>query len=235
MPPPIACPSTWSWGADVAKALVGTFVGAGLAFWANRAAEGRQLRRNNLAAGNVALSVLSRQFGDFVIFRAAIQAEATERKDFPDWLQFQPSLFAFSESLVLDLKSLTFLFEHARGDLLARLVDAEARYHDLRKLLAMNTEACKERDDAIAKAGLVSASLMELRRFEAAVDAPLRGKLSTLNAALKRRAKNELDNYRSVGRGLRELMLESYKTTEVMTFIAMGAQKDLEDKPWALE
>lgn len=228
------CTPDWLWGADIVKTLVGTLVGAGMAFWANRAAECRQLRRTNLAAGNMALSVISRQYGDFLILRAALQAEATERSALPDWLQLQPSLFAFSESLVLDLKSLTFLFEHERGDLLAKLVDAEARYHDLRKLLTMNTEACAARDDAIANAGLIDAPLSHLRRFEAAVDAPLRARLSTLNAALKRRAKNDVDSFRSAGPGLRELMLRTYKTTEVMTFTAMGAQKDLEGKPWTL-
>jgi hypothetical protein len=122
-------------------------------FLPNHIAERRQQRRVNLASANMAISVLSRQYGDFVIFRASVQAEATAKKKYPDWLQFSPSFLSFSEWLVIEVKSLTFLLEYGQRELFANLLDVRARYDDLRRLLAMNIDACVARDEAIMKAG----------------------------------------------------------------------------------
>jgi hypothetical protein len=217
--------------------LVGSFVGAGLAFCSNRYADHAERKRANLAAGNMAISILSRQYGDFVIFRANLQAEATSKSKYPDWLQLSPSFLSFSEWLVIDMKSLTFILEqHGQREVFARLLDLQARYEDLRRLMVANNEACVTRDDAIMKAGLADADpFADQYRFEAAVNAALKAKLSGLNAALRHRAKNELVNYQTTGQALRDLMVSLYQVSEVMTLTAMGAQKELANEPWRLD
>ncbi|MFM0619782.1 hypothetical protein PQR37_37625 [Paraburkholderia nemoris] len=216
--------------------LVGSFAGAGLAFVSNRYADHVERKRANLAAGNMAISILSRQYGDFVIFRANLQAEATAKNKYPDWLQFSPSFLSFSEWLVIDMKSLTFLLQYGEHDLFAKLLDVQARYDDLRRLMAINNDACVARDDMIMKAGLADADpFADQHRFEAAVDVTLKAKLTGLNTALRQRAKNELVNYQTTGQMLWDLMLSSYQVTEIMTFTAMGAQKELAKEPWKLD
>ncbi|WP_155734178.1 hypothetical protein [Pandoraea pnomenusa] len=216
--------------------LVGSFAGAGLAFVSNRYADHVERNRANLAAGNMAIAILSRQYGDFVIFRASLQAEATTKHQHPDWLQISPSFLSFPEWLAIDIKSLTFILQHGQRDLFAKLLDVQARYDDLRKLIAINNEACAARDDALAKADLANADpFVDQYRFEAAIDATLRAKLSGLNASLRHRAKNELVNYQTTGRALRDFMLSLYQVAEVMTFTAMGAQKELATAPWRLD
>lgn len=216
--------------------LVGSFAGAGLAFVSNRYADHVERERTNLAAGNMAISILSRQYGDFVIFRANLQAEATAKNKYPDWLQMHPSFFSFSEWLVIDMKSLTFILQRGQCDLFARLLDLQARYEDLRRLTAINNEACAARDEAIMKAGLVDADpFADQLRFEAAVAVTLRAKLSALYAALRHRAKNELVNYQTTGRALQDLMLSLYQVPAVMTFTAMGVQKEFANEPWRLD
>ncbi|WP_153488315.1 hypothetical protein [Burkholderia cepacia] len=216
--------------------LVGSFAGACLAFASNRYVDHVERKRANLAAGNMAISILSRQYGDFVIFRAHLQAETIAKNKYPDWLQISPSFLSFSEWLVIDMKSLTFILQHGQRELFARLLDIQARYEDLRRLIVINNEACVARDDAIMKAGLADADpFADQYRFEAAVSATLKAKLSALNAALRHRAKNELVNYQATGQALRDLMLSVYQVTEVMTFMAMGAQKELANEPWRLD
>jgi hypothetical protein len=98
----------------------------------------------------MAISILSKQYGDFVIFRAHLQAEATTRNKYPGWLQISPSFLSFSEWLVIDMKSLTFILKQGNRELFARLLDVQARYEDLRRLMEINNEACSARDDAYA-------------------------------------------------------------------------------------
>jgi hypothetical protein len=221
---------------SIFSTLIGSFAGAGLAFVSNRYIDHLERKRTNLAAGNMAISILSRQYGDFVIFRANLQDELTVKNKYPDWLQMSPSFLLFSEWLVIDMKSLTFILQHGQRDLFARLLDLQARYEDLRGLMAINDEACAARDEAIMKAGLADADpFADQHRFEAAVAITLKAKLSGLNAALRHRAKNELVNYQTTGQSLRDLMLSLYKVTEVMTFTAMGAQKEFANEPWRLD
>ncbi|SAK69784.1 hypothetical protein AWB80_03608 [Caballeronia pedi] len=216
--------------------LFGSFVGAGLAFLSNRYFDHVEQKRANLAAGNMAISILSKQYGDFVIFRAHLQAEATTKNKYPDWLQISPSFLSFSEWLVIDMKSLTFILNQGKRELFARLLDVQARYEDLRRLMEINNEACVARDDAIMQAGLAEADpITEQYRFEAAVNATLKAKLTSANAALRHRAKNEFFNYQTTGQELRGLMISLYRVTEVMTFTAMGAKKELVNEPWRLD
>jgi hypothetical protein len=86
------------------------------------------------------------------------------------------------------------------------------------------------------QAGLAEADpFADQYRFEAAVNVTLKAKLTSLNAALRHRAKNEFVNYQITGQELRDLMISLYRVTQVMTFTAMGAKKELVNEPWKLD
>ena len=225
-------PSPWL---DIGKTLVGVFAGAFLAFCANLYLQHLQRQRSNLAAGNMALAILSRQYGDFVIFRAGLRRELDEMPSFAGWLQIKPTVFALSDSLRIDFPSLTFLFEHERHDLLGKLVLAETKYHDLRNILEKNTVACEERDQALAEAGMVNFSVEDLRRAENAVNSALRAKCDSLNQFLQQRAERDVLVYRAAGQALHSMMAKTFGTTKVMPFTAMGAQEEYVDADWKIK
>jgi hypothetical protein len=127
-----------------------------------------------------------------VIFRANLQAGATAKNKYPDWLQFSPSFLSFSEWLVIDMKSLAFLLQYGERDVFAKLLDVQARYGDLRRLMAISNDACVAGDDMLMKAGLADADpFADQHRFEAAIDVTLKTKLTGLNTALRQCTKDE--------------------------------------------
>lgn len=223
-PSDCAIPSPWL---DFIKTLTGVFVGAILAFCTNLWIQHLHRRRNNLATGNMALAVLSRQYGDFVMFRAGLKQELEDRSAWPRWLQIQPTVFSLSDHLRIDLPSLAFLFEHERADLLAKLVWTDTKYHDLRTILEKNSIACEERDDLLAKSGLSNFTLTDLRKAEIAVGGALMAKCDSLNQILQQRSKNDAEVYKAAGQALHELMSKSFGVAKVMPFTAMGARIDI--------
>src|SRR4051812_11265051 len=54
---------------DIAKTLVGVFIGAGLAFATNEMVQRRSRARDDKAAGNVALATIGRAYSDFLRVR----------------------------------------------------------------------------------------------------------------------------------------------------------------------
>lgn len=217
-------PSPWL---DFIKTLTGVFVGAILAFGTNLWIQHLHRRRNNLATGNMALAVLSRQYGDFVIFRANLNRELEDRSAWPGWLQIQPTVFGLSEHLRIDVHSLAFLFEHERFDLLEKLVWTDTKYHDLRTILEKNSTACEERDELLAKAGISDFALTDLCKAEIAVGGALISKCDHLNQFLQQRAKNDAEVYKAAGHALHELMSKSFGVARVMSFTAIGARIDI--------
>ena len=229
---PVDCPPLPSPWLDIAKTLVGAFAGAGLAFLANIRIQYLQRHRINQAAGNMALAILSRQYGDFIIFRAGLKQDLDERQSWPGWLQVKPTVFGLSESLRFELPTLTFLFEHGRHDLLSTLLLAETRYHDLRNLLERNSAACDARDQSLAKAGLDDFTLIDLHKAEIGVDRAIRAQCDALNQFLQSRALNDVAIYRNAGKALHDLMTSVFKPSEVMPFSAMGARDAIVQQDW---
>jgi hypothetical protein len=226
LPPECTQPSLWI---DLAKSVFGVFVGAGLAFLANIRVQHIQRRRSNLAAGNLALAILSRQYGDFLIFRAGLRREISERGTFPGWLQVNPTIFKLSDSLKFDLPSLAFLSEAKQHGVLAKLLIAEQHYSDLKHIQEQCVSACIEREQSLSKAGLSDFALTDLHRAEIAVDKALQAKCSFLNQFLQQRASQDADYYQAAGKALHKMMSELFDAGTVMPFTAMGARHDIVD------
>jgi hypothetical protein len=212
---------------DFIKTIFGTLMGAGLAFWSNWHFQKLQRNRANLSAGNMAIAILSRQFGDFVIFRAGFLNDIEDRNKFPSWLQIKPSLFQFSDNLRFDLPSLAFLSDGGNHDLLSKLMMAELKYHDLNNLITLSTEACDLRDRALVTTGLIDLSPNDLHRAEIAVDISLRAKCEALNQAMGQRAHNDAQVYRSAGEALQKMLSQCFDPKAVMPFTALGARADI--------
>ena len=223
-PPDCLQPSLW---VDLFKTFAGVFTGATLAFLANIRIQGLQRERSNLAAGNMAIAILSRQYGDFAIFRAGLKQELAEKCNWPGWLQIKPTIFQLSDNLKFDLPSLAFLSEGKHHDLLTKLLIAEVKYHDLRHIHTLCAEACIERDKSLSEAGLSDLSLEDLHRAENSVDCALQAKCEALNQFLQQRANQDENFYKAAGNGLHKMMSARFKSGTVMPFSAIGARDDI--------
>lgn len=129
-------PATSDWAADIGKALIGSFAGAGFAFLFNWRAERRIEKRDNLASGRRALFTIRSQWDDFLNYRSGIQraiaAIAKEIPDAPEWAFAKPIGFNFNESNVFDFGALVFLLSTETGKAaFERLQFTERTYLDL--------------------------------------------------------------------------------------------------------
>lgn len=143
---------------DVAKALIGTFAGAGLAFVSNWWFQHRSQIRDDLASGRRAVFTVRSQFDNFVNYRYAIRFGISrmyrEIGDAQEWAYARPIAFKTTESNLLDFKSLAFLLSTQAGrgaferlqftertylDLIARLSDFNSSAQELQRTLAPYT------------------------------------------------------------------------------------------------
>jgi len=216
------------WWLDALKTLGATFVGALLAFFANWLQRDIQTRSELRVAGNVALATLSRQYGDFVIAKAAIEADLgaahSSSPQVPIWRAIQPTLLELGEELVFDYKSLAFLVRDGDDGLFAGLVEIQAKYHDLRKLMRDYNEAASQLQIKFSQAGWVDRIIPSEAAAEAAAGAALIGRLESLVKALANRVATHEDRYIAVGVGLERLMSEKFPS-QVFAFRALLANK----------
>lgn len=117
---------------DVLKTLIGTFVGAGLAFLSNFWMQTKIRRRDEIAAGLQALFVIRSQFDDYLNVRFAFYKSMSVMGDLPECLYAKPMSLNFNESNVFDYKSLSFLLLLPAGvDAYTELQVIERKYFDL--------------------------------------------------------------------------------------------------------
>lgn len=195
---------------DVAKTLIGTFVGAALAFGANIYVQRLLRRREERQAGNAAAMILAMQWHDFVNFRLGFLDGLSEPKqlfgEFPHWVLARPNGYTFSESLDQDVSKLVFLGDHGGAEALQKIVVAERRYLDLVRLAKRYNEAATERQARFEKiwaqgpfdvAELLrdtSDSKNRLKRLEQTIGLELVGRLdATIDSLLERFAADETD------------------------------------------
>lgn len=218
----------------VFNSALGPFFGALFAFFVNLFLLRQQRRRENKAAGNLAMATLSRMYGDFLIAKSAIQHDLKTRKDLAACLQIRPTIFEFSESLTFDLKALTFLFEQGQTDLLDQLLLVQVKYHDLRNLLRLNNDAAWERDKYIVdgpgfnvKDDAILISKGDEGVVLGLIPDVLQIQLQNYHDFLVSRAVKDESAYTAAGASLQQLMTSKFCKKDVMQFRAHGAKSGL--------
>ncbi|MFZ6760843.1 hypothetical protein ACO0K9_26850 [Undibacterium sp. Ji50W] len=120
---------------DILKVLIGTFSGAFLAFFANWLLRQSQREDDQIAAGNLAISVMGRMVNAFLIYKKGVIEIRTQtmsaNPNLPGWMQMLPILHEFDESLVIDMQSLTFLFRPGSVDVMNHILIAQGKYRNL--------------------------------------------------------------------------------------------------------
>lgn len=125
---------------DIVKIAIGAFIGAGLALLIVSLRRNAARRREQRAAGNLAIATLDRIANDFALARAVIldyrEFILREQPRLPHWMHVKPAHFSHGATLRLELPSLAFVLDEERGVRMIRtLIAAEAVYHDFFGLL----------------------------------------------------------------------------------------------------
>lgn len=216
---PLPCSNAPFW-LDVAKAFIGALFGAGLAFAANALNQYRLRRRDNLAAGNLALLILKRQIDDYFNVREAfLQDRAKRLKEnphSPPWAHFKPMIFAFSEGLRFDFRPLAFLFAQGASEVVNRLALAETRYSDLAAIVRVFNETADALQNRLVELGVAPGTAFNIADIEAKLGAALVGKMSSLTSALLTRFEKDEKDYKAAVQTLSEALLMIYKPKEVV-------------------
>ena len=214
----VSIPATfWS---DIAKTLIGTLVGAGLAFK-------YALRRDSLsriheqrAAGNFAMAILARQLSDFAVTKVGIEQHRSwvlkEQPQTPLWMQLKPIQIVYAGSLSFDLKSLVFLFKRGRGHILERLITAELAYVDFTKLVEVHRVTSEEVQRNLSDANIDFNALLPTNHLESVVGTALIVKLRDVTAALFERMEKGDAVYVDAARSLHQILVEEFGKDEVI-------------------
>ena len=125
----------------------GTFVGAGLAFLSTVVHDDRRRYQENVAAGNLALTSINGMLNEFLLFRLGLYADIADpsrSSNSPIWASVRPSRQSYG-SYSIDLKSLSFLFEHRESiDAINAIAHADLAYRDMLEMDKFRNEAAVE-------------------------------------------------------------------------------------------
>ena len=120
---------------DVAKAALGAFIGAGLAFLSSYLQRALHERKENIAAGNLALFSIRTISRSMAEMRLSLRMDVSEQramdKNIPIWGLIRSWFYLPPEDIALDYESLTFLLDSEKGrDAMKQLRFAEEIYKE---------------------------------------------------------------------------------------------------------
>lgn len=198
--------------ADIAKTLIGSLVGAGLAFQYALRRDKAARRLDQKAAGNFALAILARQFSDFQVTKVGIARHRAwvlkQEPNAPVWMQLNPIQIDYSEALRFDIRSLEFLFQRGRGEILEKLIKAEQAYRDFTRLVEVHRTVSDEAQRKVADSGTASDAALET--IEATIGPALLAKRRAFTEALFERMERGGNVYLDAARALRRVLIEDF-------------------------
>jgi hypothetical protein len=157
--------------ADVLKTLIGSFVGAGLAFIFAIRKDSLNRIRDQKAAGNMASLTLTRLANDFLQAKTYL-VEYQKYLDrvqphSPLWMQLKALHFNHAD-VKFDLPSIVFLLEHTGGaPVVEKLITVEMKVHDFFSQIAVHAQANYELQQKLSESTIdprVGGSIAELNR-----------------------------------------------------------------------
>jgi hypothetical protein len=189
-------PGTGDQWLDFGRTVIGTLVGATAAFLFNLWLQHLARRRENLAAGNLAMLVLSRQFSDTLILKRGTEENQVKAlkgdASAPLWAQVKPTHFYFPPTLTFNFDSLSFLFSTESRTVMSRLAQAEQLYFDLDSLVQRHADTLEELQRKLSDRNLTHESWEVI---DMQLGPELIGKANTLTEGLLGRLKRNPDDY----------------------------------------
>jgi hypothetical protein len=218
---------------DVLKALIGTFAGAFLGFGSALLIQHIQRRRDDLAAGNLAVFTLAQQLNDFLIvstgFNQVRQETLKEAPNLPLWASSKPIHFAFNASLRYDFQKLGFLaaIDHP---VLEKLALMEKQYLALEKLVKDHAEVFRTIQRRTAEAAYKQGELVQIDTIEAIIGSDLVAQANSFTSAIIERVDRDEPDYRDVGAALTAALQSHFGERTLFrkkrVILKLGATKD---------
>jgi len=211
---------------DIGKAIIGSFAGATFAFIFALRMYNRQLRRENKAAGNLAMATLRRQYNDFMVYGRGVKKTYDDmfrvEPHAPLWLLLKPHHYTFSGPLRFDIKSLTFLFEKGDVKFLQDLLLAEARYHDLMSSADKLNQTLDEAQQVLAAAGIGAQGAHRIGELENIVGPALVGRANSFVESMLRTVEEDKGVYSEATESLRAKLVEYFGADEKGILLAQA-------------
>jgi hypothetical protein len=191
---------------EIFKTAIGPFVGAGLAFLSTGIHNFYKQQREDVAAGNVALTTLNSMLNEFLLFRIGTYgdlADPTRRQGSPTWALLRPAVQSFGDHAI-ELKSLGFLFDDLEAlPAIGAVQLANLRYRDMVVMHEFRNEA------AVAVYEVVSTKEFTSDQQAEAELGPQRiSKMLTAITAVALRARDEEKDYRAAYNLLRAALVK---------------------------
>lgn len=141
---------------DVFKAALGSFVGAGLAFWFALRKDHLNRSHAQQTSGRVATTTLARFSSDFFqVKKAIVESRAEVLAAQPRsslWMQLKPMPFPYAEDLQFDMSAITYIFDYEGGaSVFEKLINAQLKYHNFFFLLREHRSTAQEVQDLLAQ------------------------------------------------------------------------------------
>ena len=196
--------------------LSGAFAGALAAYYLARWQRLRDEERQQVAAGNVALSILLRQLNDFATVQAGVRQRIAERQEKYSvnrqlWFDLVPPIhYSFVGTLKFDLGSLAFLFEKGDVTVFNKLFHAEQLYADLVHVFREQKEAGRLALQALEAAGFGIDAAIAPEDLWRAFPPTVIGKLTNTRNALVERIGSDEQDYKEAWNALRAELIRLF-------------------------
>ncbi len=210
-------------GSDIAKTLIGTLVGALVAFWFALRKDALNRRNDHRAAGHMAMTTLGRMTSDFIQVKAGIEEEKAKMlavfPQAPLWMQLKPMPFAWGEHLRFDIKALTFIFDHKDGpEVFNKLINAEIKYHVLFTLIDQHKAIATEAQDVLAVAHPDPEQPKRVGELQASLGFARTARMQSLTDGIFKHIERDEAFYTAAHDELRKFLKTVSKGERVLTF-----------------
>ncbi|MFZ6720187.1 hypothetical protein [Undibacterium sp. Ji49W] len=173
---------------DISKTLIGTFVGAGLAFFVNWTFRQSQKEEEQIKAGYVAMVILGRMITAFISYKEGItkarESVLNDSPDAPFYLQIRYTVFDFDEALALDIPSITFLFDSKNVNLINHLLMAQDAYRNIVHLHKHHTVSMEQFREKIAEFTDAQRKTVNIKNVQEHLPRHLTSQMEELNKSL---------------------------------------------------
>jgi hypothetical protein len=201
---------------DVLKSLLGTLIGAGMAFWFAIRKDTFTREREQRAAGNAAITTLANMTSDFVQVRFAIARNRKEvlkqQPKAPVWFHVKPLPFRHGESLRFDTKAITFIFDHPGGpEVFNKIMTVEIKYHAFFHILQEHRKSSEEAQDVLAEKHPDPTQDQPARELVQALGFARVARLESLTSAVLMHVEGDDVAYREAAEALPALLKSIFK------------------------
>lgn len=195
--------------------IVGTFVGAFLAFQFGIRRDTLLRRRDEKIAGNVAMTLLARQYTDYILLKREIlkwrEVILKQLPDAPLWFQMMPVAYPISESREFDVKALGFLLDQKGGaKVLQQILDVELMYTNFVHLMGTHRKHAEEMQDKLAESGLDPHANTAIRVVEEKLGYSATTRLNSLVGGILEHIEKDEQKYLAAARCLHDLLAMTF-------------------------